>query len=251
MKRLVCLIGILLLVAITAIAAGATALYVQDVDPWDSDANQNTMTSLGISYVQTDYASVAWGALGGYQFVLMTGSNLNGTAYNDNAIPHLAQITDYVTAGGLVIIHYAPSPTESFSGVIAPGGVAFNWNETNNVDIALGYSGSMTNGVNDSNLDNWYWSAHGYLSDLPGGTTNVLINGDTGETVYAQYHLGLGQVWVTSMAWEWEYPDAGSQGLSNELTMAKNYGPVPIPGAVWLLGSGLLGLTSWRRFRKS
>lgn len=26
--------------------------------------------------------------------------------------------------------------------------------------------------------------------------------------------------------------------------------PVPIPGAVWLLGSGLLGLTGWRRFRK-
>jgi hypothetical protein len=28
------------------------------------------------------------------------------------------------------------------------------------------------------------------------------------------------------------------------------YYPVPLPGAVWLLGSGLLGLTGWRRFRK-
>ena len=27
--------------------------------------------------------------------------------------------------------------------------------------------------------------------------------------------------------------------------------PVPLPGAVWLLGSGLLGLGGWRRFRKS
>jgi hypothetical protein len=26
---------------------------------------------------------------------------------------------------------------------------------------------------------------------------------------------------------------------------------VPLPGAVWLLGSGLLGLVGWRRFRKS
>jgi hypothetical protein len=29
-----------------------------------------------------------------------------------------------------------------------------------------------------------------------------------------------------------------------------NYTQVPLPGAVWLLGSGLLGLASWRRFRK-
>jgi hypothetical protein len=28
-------------------------------------------------------------------------------------------------------------------------------------------------------------------------------------------------------------------------------GVVPIPGAVWLLGSGLLGLGGWRRFRRS
>jgi hypothetical protein len=28
------------------------------------------------------------------------------------------------------------------------------------------------------------------------------------------------------------------------------YNPVPIPGAVWLLGSGLLGLVGWRRSRK-
>lgn len=27
--------------------------------------------------------------------------------------------------------------------------------------------------------------------------------------------------------------------------------PIPLPGAVWLLGSGLLGLAGWRKFRKS
>jgi len=26
---------------------------------------------------------------------------------------------------------------------------------------------------------------------------------------------------------------------------------VPLPGAVWLLGSGLLGLVGWRRFKQS
>jgi len=31
----------------------------------------------------------------------------------------------------------------------------------------------------------------------------------------------------------------------------KTLDPVPVPPAVWLLGSGLLGLVGWRRFRKS
>jgi hypothetical protein len=37
-----------------------------------------------------------------------------------------------------------------------------------------------------------------------------------------------------------------AEGLDN----VKLNAPVPIPGAVWLFGSGLLGLTGWRRFRK-
>ena len=53
----------------------------------------------------------------------------------------------------------------------------------------------------------------------------------------------------------------------NAVTLGSLYGPysftpyefsflvatpsVPIPGAVWLLGSGLLGLAGWRRFRKN
>jgi uncharacterized protein (TIGR03118 family) len=40
-------------------------------------------------------------------------------------------------------------------------------------------------------------------------------------------------------------PDEGQHGLFGSLA------PVPIPGAVWLLGSGLLGLAGWRRLRKT
>jgi uncharacterized protein (TIGR03118 family) len=40
-------------------------------------------------------------------------------------------------------------------------------------------------------------------------------------------------------------PDGGQHGLFGSLA------PVPIPGAAWLLGSGILGLAGWRRFRKS
>ena len=39
----------------------------------------------------------------------------------------------------------------------------------------------------------------------------------------------------------------GSKGYIIE----RDTNPVPLPGAVWLLGSGLLGLAGWRRLKKS
>lgn len=45
---------------------------------------------------------------------------------------------------------------------------------------------------------------------------------------------------VTPDVWSWR-ASSGSASAN----------PVPLPGAVWLLGSGLLGLGGWKRFRKS
>ena len=40
----------------------------------------------------------------------------------------------------------------------------------------------------------------------------------------------------------------GSQLYS--VAFSNEFRPGPLPGAVWLLGSGLLGLVGWRRFKK-
>jgi hypothetical protein len=41
-----------------------------------------------------------------------------------------------------------------------------------------------------------------------------------------------------------------STTVSFNLTGSVSPVPTPVPGAVWLLGSGILGLTGWRKFRK-
>lgn len=46
-------------------------------------------------------------------------------------------------------------------------------------------------------------------------------------------------------------PSTGAYPYFAGVNLTIDVTPVPLPGAVWLLGSGLLGLAGWRRFRIS
>jgi hypothetical protein len=48
--------------------------------------------------------------------------------------------------------------------------------------------------------------------------------------------------------WNRALSDAEISNLYND---GAGYAVVPLPGAVWLLGPGLLGLVGWRRFKRN
>jgi hypothetical protein len=88
----------------------------------------------------------------------------------------------------------------------------------------------------------------------------VAVNGDH-NSVWDVYRGNVGNYGHTN--WETWYFTAPSNGdylfqygvvnvgdNSNSSRAFFDAQVVPIPGAVWLLGSGLLGLAGWRRFRK-
>ncbi len=109
----------------------------------------------------------------------------------------------------------------------------------------------------------------GYFTDLIAGTVQVFTNNVKwlnsngileGVPVYVQYSYGLGQVFLNAMPLE--YPDPMMQRgsdfetyqctssiISNELSMAKDFhpAPVPIPGVFYLVGAGLGRLVLYRR----
>jgi hypothetical protein len=63
----------------------------------------------------------------------------------------------------------------------------------------------------------------------------------SGTVSFGPFDAGQPVIWHIS----WDFMGTGYDQLPG------GGNPVPIPGAVWLLGSGLLGLVGWRRFRMS
>ena len=90
-----------------------------------------------------------------------------------------------------------------------------------------------------------------YLYDTAFNKANPLTN----QIAYAaDASVGLTQAlqagktyWMIVTSDASAVPSIGNGIVSAEISAAT---PTPIPAAAWLLGSGLLGLAGWRRYRK-
>ncbi len=230
-------VGLALLVSSVA---SADMLLVQTDVPWADYGGTNpatVMTNLSISYDQITQSAFAAQDLSGYSAILLQGSADEESAFNDGIVPNMSKVQSYVAGGGLVLIHYADRSSGT-SPTIGPLGVqsVHALGETGN--IAAGYeTDSLFANVTDASLDNWGSTSHGYLTNLPAGA-DVLITDSANRSIYARYDIGLGQVWITTMTLEWKYAD--HDVLINEIDLAGQFVPVPVPGAVLL---GMLGLS--------
>ena len=77
------------------------------------------------------------------------------------------------------------------------------------------------------------------------------------ESTSGSFSAQIGDIIGIHLGMEASIDFTGSAGaigrhFSTDMIMdISSAAPIPIPGAVWLLGSGLLGLGAWRRFKKS
>lgn len=180
-------------------------------------------------------------------------NNLNPIA---NITANYSALNNFVQNGG-VLLFQSRLVTDSAS---LPGasGISFVRDLNNNgADInVLNNTTAITNGpagsIDNSTLDGGNKSSHGYalLNSLPTNTLSILSRPDTTQIVDFTYQYGNGDVYISTIPSDYYIGGTATPAAfkaiyaPNLVTYATqlSVANVPVPSAIWLLGTGLLGL---------
>lgn len=183
-------------------------------------------------------------------------ANRNNSNPIANITANYSAIDTFVQNGG-VLLFQSRLVTDSAS---LPGAASISFvrdlsNNGTNVNV-LNNSTSVTNGpagiIDDTTLDGGNKSSHGYalLSSLPSNSISILSRPDTAQIVDFTYQYGHGDVYISTIPSDYfiggtatpaAFKGIYSPNLVNYVSQLA-VSNVPVPSAVWFLGTGLLGL---------
>jgi len=208
----------------------ADVLLVQDVDPWDYNSNEIALAEAGLSYVRIASWQLPSADLSSVGCV-MYGSD-QPTSYYENISLAVEKVSEFVASGGILVAHVCDGGWSEgyWSGLsVLPGNVQHVLEYLEDVFIA-DPSHPVVDGLTDSYLSGWFYSSHGYFTDLPAGS-RVVIQSAGGQPTYVEYGWGSGMVIVTLHTIEWGYGDGyhyqlvfRPDFLRNELAYVRDIG---------------------------
>jgi hypothetical protein len=197
-------------------------LLIQDSAPWDSDTNSIALNNLGIQYDTIGSNSLSTTDLSNYKFIMYASDQT--TTYYQNIAASINKIEDFVAHGGFLIAHccdqgWAGGEWSGFK--ILPGaGVVGHINDYRQDQHIVRSNNPIVSELWDPMLYNWFYSTHGYFTNLPQGASVVMTTGGNLPT-YIDYKFGLGRVIATMQTVEWGYTRRGiTQLLNNEIKYA-------------------------------
>lgn len=173
--------------------------------------------------------------------------NFHSDTGTDN-LNDFAWTVDYdetkVSLYGIAYVDYMTG-TPPFEETIWDGGV-FPYNDTGDVvynilgSETLGYLNTFFPAAGDTLMATIYWTPLESADDV---TVSLWTDGPVSDVISVDNRHYYNSAELDRPDYAFEYRDFE--------TNTDNLAPVPIPGAVWLLGSGLLGLIGIRRRTKT
>ena len=183
------------------IASAATTGYYDMCYGYGEANHGNAVTQGGNTAVQMSTLSAA--ELAGVQ--VLSVYNCDNGGYSGNYTSNLANIQNFVSRGGVLMIH---DRYVDVAETILPGGSAFDirrdFSDDANIDVLDG-STRLTNGpggaINNSTLDGGTSSSHGFTiaGSLPVNARLLLSQADPSHIVTFSYPFGRGQVIYSSI----------------------------------------------------
>lgn len=212
------------LVPHVALQGPAEVLLIQDVNPWTCASNQQALQELGKSYHVMSAAEAMASDLSQYKIVMVASDQYTSTY--DTLAANRSIIESYVGGGGVLVAHATDEGWHEgyWATSWLPGGVHHENSYYDNVSIldathpvVAGMPGGGP--VTDAQLDDWFYSTHGYFTGLLPGTNKVIgITVDPqNQPIYIQYPFGSGYVLATMQTLEWLWPGCSGESKPNAI----------------------------------
>lgn len=215
-----------------ACGAPASALLVQDTQPWATTSLQSALDDLGIPFDQIRSDQLAGHDLSAYNMLVY--SSDQSRAYYQRLADEIDRITAFVAAGGVLVGHVADRGWQGadWDGLqILPLGITHSQSVSETIAInapahAIAGGEPEYHPLTPAYLSGWNYSTHGILTNLPAGA--VTIFSAPAGPVMVEYPVGQGLVIATMQTLEWGYGVRGRpEVLRNELRYARSRAAAP------------------------
>ncbi len=223
---------------------GPIAIF-RDKLPWNLNMTEPILQAYNIQYIV--YSSLDFGTvdLSSYRKVIIV-SDQYQSFYNRLA-GNVSYFESYVSNGGTLEFHACDRGWGggNWDAYTMPGNLTKSWLYLQNVSINLGSHPVLLTPsfIEDDELDNWLYSAHGYFTNYPIGTKEILLYPITSDPVLIEFPLGLGYIIASMQTLEWNHNLNYTRLLENIILYnpGNYYEPIdvisPDSTSVWEVGS--------------
>jgi len=198
---------------------GPVAIF-RDEYPWHYNATDIVLDMYGISYTVYNSSDMGSVDISPYEKVIID-SDQTQTFYDSLGL-NISWFESYAAGGGILEIHACDRAYNGgrWDGLFSmPGGLNQTPSLINDVDINLSQHPIILNPhtINDTAVDNWSYSAHGYFNAFPVDSREILQDTATSNPILLEFPFGNGHIIASMQTLEHAYctGEPGSEVFEN------------------------------------